>query len=375
MSETVLLEEVLGLIKKEVDPALLKKAQERQSAVWEGREPDYLPLIVSAPLPERSSYPTYDLKEQFYDPEKMLYEQLWPVLGTLRAKADGVPSVRVNFGTGFLASVFGLEQEVFPDKMPWLQKHLRKEEVLRIKPEGLEPIFEKGLMPECRRYIAFYQEKIGDIPIRIYLPDTQGPFDLAHLVLGDAIFTELYDDPQFIQHLLRLTTYVYRKTSLLIKGWVGESANAGCHGGNLYMTNCGVRSCEDTTTLLAPSSIKTIVPFLQKALAPFGGWLHFCGGGKHLLEPFLALPEVKGVNFGNPEKYDWEKTLKQIVSAGKVYYGSVFRKESEPLAEYFRRVLAPLKKKGNLIFCPVLRETESPAEAIATWYQIQSALF
>ncbi|PIP16561.1 MAG: hypothetical protein COX46_01495 [bacterium (Candidatus Ratteibacteria) CG23_combo_of_CG06-09_8_20_14_all_48_7] len=127
--------------------------------------------------------------------------------------------------------------------------------------------------------------------------------------------------------------------------------------------------------MLAPSSIKTIVPFLQKALAPFGGWLHFCGGGKHLLEPFLALPEVKGVNFGNPEKYDWEKTLKQIVSAGKVYYGSVFRKESEPLAEYFRRVLAPLKKKGNLIFCPVLRETESPAEAIATWYQIQSALF
>jgi len=199
MNTQIPIDELLDLIRKEIDPAILEKARERQAAVWEGKKPDYLPIILyESALPKRNQYPVFDLKEQFFDPEKMLYEQLWPVLDILRSKSDGVPSVRVNFGTGFLATVFGLEQDIFPDKMPWLQRHLTKEEILKLTVEDLEPIAEKGLMPDCRRYINLYQERLNGTPVKIYLPDTQGPFDIAHLVLGDSIFTEFYDDPAFV---------------------------------------------------------------------------------------------------------------------------------------------------------------------------------
>ena len=366
---------MLGLIKKEVDPVVLGKARERQAAVWEGKRPDYLPIILyGSALPERNQYPVFDLKEQFFYPEKMLYEQLWPVLEVLRSKSDGVPSVRVNFGTGFLATVFGLEQDVFPDKMPWLQRHLSKKEVLSLTVEDLEPIAEKGLMPDCHRYIKFYREQLRETPVKIYLPDTQGPFDIAHLVLSDSIFTEFYDDPAFVRHLLTLSTHAYRNASRTIKQWIGEPETGGCHG-NVYMSGCGVRICEDTTTLLSPTLLSVVTPFIQEALEPFNGWVHFCGSGQNLLNRILRLPAVKGVNFGNPEKYPWGETIAQIVSAGKIYYGNVFRNDGEPLSEYFERVLSGLKTKGNLIFAPAINPDEPANEVITLWHKVQDRRF
>ncbi|NOZ64387.1 MAG: hypothetical protein GXO71_05570 [Caldiserica bacterium] len=375
MKEKVPLDDVLSILEEETDLEVLNRGKERQKCVWEGKEPDYLPLLVSEAIPERNNYPTYNLEECFFSPEKMLYEQLWEILGILQGKSDAVPSVRVNFGTGFLVSVFGLREEVFPDKMPWIREHLTKEQIYRLTPEELEPVCEKGLLPECKRYIQFYKEKLSGTAVRIYLPDTQGVFDLAHLVLGDRIFTEFYDDPNFVQHLLTLTCYVYQKASLELKSWIGESSSKGYHSGNLYMSGCGVRSCEDTTTLLSPNLLSRVLPFLQRSLAPFGGWIHFCGDGHHLLEPLLKIPEVKGINFGNPEMYEWEDTITKISAWGKVYYGTVKREEKESLRDYFQRVLAPLKKKGNLIFIPSLHEGETAQEAIALWHQVQDAHF
>jgi len=376
MDNQVPIDELLGLIKKEVDPAVLGKARERQAAVWEGKRPDYLPILLSgSAIPERNQYPVFDLKEQFFDPKKMLYEQLWPALGVLRSKSDSVPSVRVNFGTGFLATVFGLEQDIFPDKMPWLQRHLVKEEILKMTVKDLEPVAEKGLMPDCLEYIKFYREQLHGTPIKIYLPDTQGPFDIAHLVLSDSIFTEFYDDPAFVRRLLTLATYAYRTASRIIKQWIGEPETGGCHSNGLYLSGCGVRACEDTTTLLSPALLAVVTPFIQEALEPFGGFVHFCGSGQNLLDRILRLPAVKGVNFGNPERYPWGEVIAQIVSAGKVYYGSVGRNEKEPLSEYFERVLSGLKTKGNLIFTPAINPDEPASEAITLWHKIQDRCF
>jgi len=270
---------------------------------------------------------------------------------------------------------FRLEQDIFPDKMPWLRRRLAKEDILKLTVEDLEPVAEKGLMPDCRRYIEFYRKRLNGTPVKIYLPDTQGPFDIAHLVLGDSIFTELYDDPEFVRHLLTLSAYVYRAASRIIKQWTGEPATGGCHGNGLYLSGCGVRACEDTTTLLSPDLIAVVAPFIQEALEPFNGWVHFCGSGQNLLDRILRLPAVKGVNFGNPEKYPWKEVIAQIVSAGRVYYGFAARNEKEPLSGYFERVLSSLKTKGNLIFIPAVNPDEPTGETVTLWRKAQDRCF
>ena len=365
------LKQLIGLIQEATDEKRLAAGQTRQAAVWQHQSVDFLPLLLTGQVPERERFPRYNLQEQFFDPEKMLLEQLWVALAVLRGGGDAVPSVRVNFGTGFLASVFGLSQKIFPDKMPWLHERLTKRQLLELSPEKLEPVEEKGLMRQCRLYLQVYQEYLKPTAVKIYLPDTQGVFDLAHLIYGDDLFYQLYDDFDFVEHLLELTGYVYRRASQILKDWIGEPATSGCHSATLYMAGCGVRSCEDTTTLISPGLVEKVLPFAFKSVAPFGGWFHFCGDGRTLLDRLLQAPEVKAVNFGNPEKYDWKKTLSQIETSGKIYFGSIPRKDGEDLKSYYRRVLSYLRRKGNLILIGPLSPGETQEEAMKIWHSLQ----
>ena len=373
--EKIPLDKVLSLFNPY--PEKIISCQRQQAAVWRGEEVDYLPLLLAGgSIPERGDFPSYNLKEQFFDKEKMLYEQALVALATVRAGGSALPSVRANLGTSFLASVFGLEQEVFEDKMPWLKKHLTKDEIKKLSIEDLTPISEKGLLPRAKEYMNFFKGRLAG-KVAVYLPDTQGPFDLAHLIRGNEIFTDIYDDPDFVHHLMELSTYVYIEASKYLKRVVDEPLNAGYHSNSLYMGNCGVRCCEDTTTLLSPDLVKEFVaPYIKKALSPFGGgWLHFCGKGNHLLDIFLEIPEVKGINFGNPENYDPAEILPRLESRGKIYYGSFPRKEREGVKEYFVRLLKPLRKKGTLLLGFDLPEGEEPSSVLSLWHSVQDKSF
>ena len=62
---------VLDLLR--MDPAREAQALARQAAVWRGEEPDYLPLLFRAQLPqERTAWPAFTNRECYYDPDKML---------------------------------------------------------------------------------------------------------------------------------------------------------------------------------------------------------------------------------------------------------------------------------------------------------------
>ena len=76
---------------------------------------------------------------------------------------------------------------------------------------------------------------------------------------------------------------------------------------SLYMASGGVRITEDSFILLSPAMWnKFVKPFVRKALKPFGGGtVHFCGQREPLLDNELSIPEVRGVNLGQPELYDY----------------------------------------------------------------------
>jgi len=369
------LEEVLELLRP--DPEAMARGRERMASVWRGEEPDYLPIILSAPVPEEREFGHYDMVEQFRHPERMLVEQIWGLVGLSRACSDAQLSVRANFGTGFLASVFGLRQEVFPDKMPWLKERLPKERIASLHPEDLGEISGAGLIPKAVHYYRFFASQSKG-RFGLYLPDTQGPFDLAHLIRGDEIFTDLHDDPGFVRHLLSLCTKVYVEASLFLKRVIGEPPERGLHY-TLWMEGGGVRVCEDTSTLISASHYERIVlPFLREALKPFGGgWVHFCGRGHHLIEVYLEVPEVKGINLGNPELYDFSKLLPRIAKAGKFYYGTIPREEGESARDYFLRVLSLLggEKRGLILQCPYDPSWGDPRGVVEEWRRAQEEVF
>ena len=375
-------EDAMSLL--EPDFEILEKGKQRQQAIGRNENTDYLPLLLSnTTIPEKKKYCQpekdycqYNSKEQFYDRRKMLFEQLWELLSAVRGRSDTQLSVSARMGAGFLPTVFGLKQEIFEDKDPWLQERLSKEEIGKLNLDDLENINRKGLMTKALDYIDYFRDQLEGKAV-VCIDYTWGPFSLAHLIRGDDIFTDLYDDSKFVHHLMEVSTQLYIKALSLLKEAVGEQKESG-YSNNFYMSNSGVWSNEDTAVLLSPSQLeKFVFPYLRKAYKPFGGAIiHFCGRADYLLDSLLELPEVKGINLGEPnlQKLSYEEIMKKLLSKGKTYYGSWPKKEEEDTKSYFKRILAPLKgEKKNLVLAYSLTKEEqrNPQAVMELWHLLQ----
>ena len=357
------------------DPFAEEASRQRLAAVYIGQEADFLPIIYDAPAHDVAIQA--DLHEQFFSPEAMLVAHLRRLVAVSSVPQDGLPCIRPNLGVVFVPSVFGLEPEVPPDVMPRFREHLTREQVWGF---GLPAdITTCGLVRRAIDIVRFFREVVGD-RVHVYMPDTQGIFDIAHLVRGNDLFTEMYDDPAQAHALLELCLQAYLQTTRALKDAIGEPAESGYHGhgmvSGIYMAHGGVRVSEDTPTLLRPRHIdEFVVPYIVRALQPFGGgFVHYCGRNDHLFRALLAIPEVRGINLGNPEKHDPAAYMAAVLDQGKFYFGSWPRIAGEPLREYLARMLALAggHRKGLIfLLTPAELGADSPAEAVHLWRELQ----
>jgi len=323
-------------LKKRIDP----QGKERIARVLENKTVDTLPLIFWRPQNISVPGKTYDMKEQFYDKEKMLYAHLEEIEKCAENAFDALLCLRPNFGTIFIPSIFGLKYELPKDTFGWITSHLTKDEIKKFK---IPHLGEVDMMKRAIEYLQFFKEELLEW-IQVYLPDTLGPFEIAHSVYGDNIFYEIYDDPSFIHYLLDLCTELYTQVTEKLKKVIGEERKRCYHGHALargiYMRNGGTRISEDSATLISPRHIdEFVIPYDQKALNAFGGgFVHFCGKNDYLLESFLKLDEVRAINLGNPEMYDFDITMRKFIDYIKCYFGLWPKKDKETLEEYIRRM-------------------------------------
>lgn len=324
------------------DACVIRTAMRRQANLFKGEKPDAWPLLLNAPLTheQEAAIPNPDFKEAFDVPESMLCQQLRYALSAANAGADTVPSIRANFGTGILLACLGLEQEILSDKMPWLHQHLDKAQIAKLT---LDDIKTEGSFARGLDFMRLFKKVMGD-RLPIYCMDTQGPFDLAHLLMGDDLFMELYDDPPFVHHLMELCLALGIRSHELMKSVSGEAMDGQHHSCMLYAENMGVRICEDTTTLISPEAIAEFaMPYTARLARHFGGaWIHYCGRNDNLTRAICEIPEVRAVNFGHipgrEHDHPFEKDMELIKSHGKVYVGVWPRRQGEDGKAYLRRL-------------------------------------
>jgi len=327
---------------EDVDYERIELAKKRQAAVWNNEIPDKYPIILGAPLTSRQEelLPNPNLKEAFYDSDLMLAGQLRGAFSIANSGSDGVPSIRANMGTGVLISCYGKNQLVFSDKMPWLKKHLTKEEVIKIEPGdfNIEGDFELGL-----QHMKKFNEVLDGV-IPTYCLDTQGPLDIAHLLLGDDLFMEFYDDPKFVHHLMEISLELIIKCTEIVKELSGEASGEIVHSNSLYADNMGIRICEDTTAIISPDAMDEFaLPYTERLVSHFdGAWIHYCGRHDHLTKRICEIPDVRGINFGHIPNHEqdhvFEQDMKVVKDGGKVYYGNWPFKPGENRENYMKRL-------------------------------------
>jgi hypothetical protein len=354
------------------DERILSDGKRRQAQVWRNEEADSLPIILAGKLPaDLAELPRYNLKECFYDKEKMLWNALLDMIALLEGRSDGVPSMRANTGVGTVASVFGCQQQVFEDKMPWVAEHLPRE---RVQAADIRHPARRGDMPRVLEYMEYFVEKLEG-RAGVFCADVQSPFDTAHLICGDALFTALYDDPEFVHSLMDKVARVYVEVVRAMKKVNGEKPDESWHSNGLYAVRAGTRSCEDTTTLVSADHVQEFaLRYTARCLRAFdGGWVHYCGDGKNMFSSLMKMDLVRGVNFGNPEMHDMPGVMRDLLAAGKVYFGSFPRAREEDVRAYFQRVLNALGgARRGLIFAPQVREEDGePAALVDLWRALQ----
>jgi hypothetical protein len=287
-----------------VDPAHTEKCERRFEDAFSYREVDRLPRIDPAPV---EGWETFPYSEAFQDREKMLINELAGVYGGAKHRDDRVYTIRANYGVGTVASIFGCKVSLTMNNMPWCEC-LSEGDLLEALDRGV-PEVTAGLGGRVLETERFYLETLEEYPnlrraVHVFVCDTQGPFDSAHLVMGHRMYTEMYDHPALVHRLLDLVTVTYIPFTHAQKKLIGEGNNWSFH--SQAKVRGGIRICEDAPTNISPAAyLEFCRPYNERVLAEFnGGWVHYCGKGYQIFPHLISTPGLCGVNFGNPELQD-----------------------------------------------------------------------
>ena len=334
----------------------VENAIKLQSRVWHQEKTDMPILALSCGLTEeQSSWLTWsNHKEIHFDSEKMFVNGLRGVLSTINGNYGSVPSMRADMGCGIIASLFGTQQRLFDDKMPWLVDHVKKDEIKEKYDFNISDSAEFAAAIKHIEYMAEHLNRNGLENVFIFPLDLQGAVDTAHLVYGDAIFYDFYDDPEFIHRLLDASCDAIDFSMRECFKRIHRIQEFVTHYNHLAIPKDlgGLKISEDTTTLLSPALIDEFAkPYIRSVLERFGGgYVHYCGKHDYLFEILLSEPLVRGINFGNPDMHDMTEIITKCRENKKIYVGGIDKKSGESHFEYFKRTLEPSYDKNTECF-------------------------
>jgi hypothetical protein len=328
---------------------------------------DRPPVIAMYPFPPDSPWQPFRHGEVFDDPEKMLFNELVSAWGTSIVHrgqvGDDLPAtIRPNFGTVLVASVFGARIELRGDDPPWAMPFATREEcvdALGRGPVGLDD----GWMPRVAERYSVYRDLLAPFPplshfIKMTLPDLQGPLDTLEMLRGSELFVDLVAEPEqaarWLSAVAAAQIAIARALRPLTSGVTPGFTHQ--HG---FMVAGQILIRNDSALMLSPAMYREqIAPHDETVLRELGGGgIHSCGRFMHQVPGLLELPSLRCLDFGESQMNDVD-TVYQRAKARTIGLVRVRATREELAAGTIRR---RLPTGATLLF-----EAGSMSEAQAT---------
>jgi len=330
---------------------------EKHKAFWDGGGPSLILVPPSRDMNEIWQVQIYDTsgyRERFYNPEKMWESEMERARPVLDWPTDGIPTVRPNLGVIFVPSMTGQSYEIRGGQMPWCGAPLSPE---KIRVSRNVDVTRTELMRLAAEFYRIHLER-GDGEVAAYQPDTQGIFDIAHLLYGDAIFYDIMDEKKtgWIDELLDICLDLMVRAARYVKECIGEEKSRMIHGHGteqgVYFADVGLRISEDSPAMISPEMIdRFVMPHIERCVEEFGGvFMHYCGRHEYFFERLCRCEGVRAVDLGNPELYDTRWLFELCAETNTVLYSRVAAEESEKNEKnwqgYVRRLARLVKDTG-----------------------------
>lgn len=257
-------------------------------------------ILIQPPVPSE-----WSVKERVHDKEKMLVHGLNTVHAHLQVGDDYVPAVRVEFGTGQVAHAYGCGMYEPEDSLPCAKDHIMQsiEEAETLKLPGLRD----GWFGRLEEYSEFFRNHLPE-GVALQMPDIQGTFNNAHLVRGNDILYDFYDDPDLLKLLFaRMTDHLIELTRWTHGLCTPEPDGFFCDWGCLWKGGVRISNC--SLHMLSTEFYREFIrEYDQKVIDAMGmGRIHYCGTHDNgLTDSFFEMPNMTGLDFDGKYHDLWE---------------------------------------------------------------------
>jgi len=219
--------------------------------------------------------------------EAKVAAEILNMLGPLTLENPVMPAFSVSFGTGMMSTAFGVELAMDIQGCP-----VRNPRPLSDFDSFDVPDPEKaGLLPRVKEKIDMYK---GLTPpeMKIMIPDMQGPFNIAHYVLGSEIFTALFDDTDRYHRFMQIVTDFFILAQEAFERWIGPERMV-----NFVWNTHRIAEC--SCNLISKETYHEFVEPYDRQIAEHWGEvaIHTCSGPQ-VFEATLALPNVRRTECG-----------------------------------------------------------------------------
>ena len=319
-----MIERYLNDLESRIDP----EVEERLLAEWKtftegGFKGDIFAPRRSRQIPAGVEWPTVSVNRAQTDLDAMALQQYGWCSGQLARGEGGLMTVRANYGTAIVPTMFGAELFVMDDALATLQtaKPLGAGAMEAFADRGI-PDMEAGLgsavLAAGRRFaeIASQYPKIRRY-VHIYHPDMQGPMDLCEMIWGSGLFVDLVERPELVHRVLRLLTDAYAEFMRAWRAAAGASdRDWAAHWRLMHAGQIMLRT--DSGMNLSPEMYGEFIrPYDQELLNGLGGGaVHFCGRGSHFIAQACGMAHMHAICMSQPHLNDMETIYRHTVDRG-----------------------------------------------------------
>ena len=213
--------------------------------------------------------------------EERLRDNLMSMLAPMRLNNPIAPYVVVGVGPGSLIPSFGAELDPALDYTP--RGHKTADEIIAA---GVPDPEKSGMMP---RFLEDIDAIIAYTPefFKIEKPDMQGPFNIAHAVLGDDAFILPYTEPEKFRDVMRIITEFYIRADSLFQERIGKQRRIAFprHRNILAECSCNLVSEDFYLEFVLEHDLEICKHYGETSIHP-------CSGPHVFYETIRNLPDV-----------------------------------------------------------------------------------
>lgn len=245
-------------------------------------------FIVNTPLTQ----PTWE--ERLADPFVMLRAEINALRPHIELGDDRVPTVRVQFGTAQVAAAFGCPIFVPENNLPAIGGHILRS--ARDAYALAQPDVNAGWYGKLWQWQALWLQRLPE-GIHIQHPDIQSPFNSAHLIRGNDIMTDFYDDPEALGYLLDRVTDFMITVTRHARAMISNDNEWFFDWGALWKGAARISNC--SMHMIRPQLYREHV--LARDMRFFstigGGRMHYCGSPDAVIDDFFRAPQISGLDY------------------------------------------------------------------------------